>query len=411
MNIMTDENIKRWRLILGSNPGFREGNEKGNGMGESVDDCAGDGEGEGNGNSEGDGMQLSADERNIDKALEMIYNESGEAKGDLSKSCPNVAHWLGEVRNYFPDSMVQIIQRDAIKRMNLIQLLSEPEMLEAVTPNVNLAATILAMAKSIPDKYREQARIIVRKVVQQLIKQLSIPLIQAIGGRINKSRKKRNPKKNSIDWNATILKNLRHYQPEYKTIIPEVLIGYSNLRRELKRDLIIAVDESASMASSLVFTGVYASVLASIPSIDTKLVVFDTDVVDLSDRLSDPVEVLFGFQMGGGTNIENALRYCRGLVCRPIETYLVVVTDLMEGSSTAVMRRRFAEFVAAGIHVIVLLALNDQGAPMYDHSNADFLASINIPCFACTPDMFPNVMSDFLSNRNISVVDNNSLIV
>jgi hypothetical protein len=407
---MTEENLKRWRLILGNNPGFREGKGKGNGTGESVDDCAGDGEGEGNGDSDGDGMQLSADERNIDKALEVIYKEGDDAKGDLSKSCPNVAHWLGEVRNYFPDSMVQIIQRDAIKRMNLIQLLSEPEMLEAVTPNVNLAATILAMSKSIPEKYRESARIIVRRVVEQLTKQLSFPLIQAVGGRKNKSQKKRNPKKNCIDWNSTILKNLRHYQPEYKTIIPEVLIGYTNRRREMQ-DLIIAVDESASMMSSLVFTGVYASVLASIPTINTRLVVFDTDIVDLTDSLSDPVEVLFGFQMGGGTNIENALRYCRGLVSRPADTFLVVVTDLMEGSSVAVMRRRFAELVAAGIHVIVLLALNDQGAPMYDHSNADFLASINIPCFACTPDMFPSVMADFLNNRSISVVDSNSPIV
>jgi len=387
-------------MILGDNDGFRDGKGKGHGTGESVENCAGEGEGPGEGQGDGEGPELTEAEQNIDQALDAIYNPGDQSKGDLSKSSPRLAQWLGEVRNYFPNSMVQIIQRDAIRRMNLLQLLGEPEMIDNVVPDVNLAATILSISKSIPEKNREAARAIVRKVAEQLSEKLYVPLSQAISGAINRAVRKRNPKLRDIDWNATILKNLRHYQPEYRTIIPETRIGFAHKRREL-RDVIICLDQSGSMSTSLVFSGVYASVMSTISSLRTRLVAFDTAVADLSDRLYDPVEVLFGLQLGGGTDINRALTYCQRLVERPADTYLIMITDLEEGGNMMQMRRRFLEIKQSGVEVIVLLALNDDGAPRYHHANAEYLGSLDIPCFACTPDRFPALMAAALNRQDL----------
>lgn len=396
---MKDSELKRWRMILGDNEGFREGRGKGHGFGESVEDCAGEGEGPGEGEGEGEGPELSETEQNIDQALNAIYDDK-DSRGDLSKSSPRIAQWLGEVRNYFPNSMVQIIQRDAIKRMNLLQLLGEPEMIDNIVPDVNLVATLLAISKAIPEKNREAARSIVRKVAEQLSMKLYVPLTQAVNGAINRAVKKRNPKFKDIDWNATILKNLKHYQPDYKTVIPETRIGYTHKRRELK-DVIICLDQSGSMNTSLVFSGVYASVLSTISSIRTQLVAFDTAVADLTDKLDDPVELLFGLQLGGGTDINKALQYCQRLIERPADTYLIIITDLEEGGNVLQMRRRFLDIKQSGVEVIVLLALNDDGAPRFNHANADFLASLRIPCFACTPDKFPGLMASALNRQDL----------
>ena len=140
----------------------------------------------------------------------------------------------------------------------------------------------------------------------------------------------RRPRHREIDWNRTIRANLKNYQPEYKTIVPETRIGFGRKRKRL-RDIILCIDQSGSMATSVVYSGVFGAVLASLPAVSTKVVVFDTAVVDLSDKLDDPVEVLFGTQLGGGTDIHQALTYCQSLVRRPEQTILVLISDLIEG--------------------------------------------------------------------------------
>ena len=197
------------------------------------------------------------------------------------------------------------------------------------------------------------------------------------------------------------MKNLKHYQPEYKTIIPEIKIGYGRKRSSLK-DVVLCIDQSGSMGTSVVYSGIFGSVMASIPTIKTKMVVFDTAVADLTEELTDPVELLFGVQLGGGTDINAALTYCKQIIPKPLDTVLVLITDLYEGGSEAEMRKRAIELTQAGVQVIVLLALNDDGAPGYDHGNAQFLSNLGIPVFACTPDKFPDLMSTALSKQDIN---------
>jgi Mg-chelatase subunit ChlD len=281
-------------------------------------------------------------------------------------------------------------------------MLLEKEMLQNVEPDVHLVATLMTLSKVIPDKTKDTARMVVRKVVDDLLRKLSQPTQQAIIGSLNRSVRNRRPKHNEINWHATILKNLKHYQPDYKTIIPETRIGYGRKRNSLK-DVVLCIDQSGSMGTSVVYSGIFGSVMASIPAIKTKMVVFDTAVTDLTEELIDPVELLFGVQLGGGTDINLALTYCKQLITRPTDTVLVLITDLYEGGDQAKMRKRAVELVAAGVQIVVLLALNDEGAPFYDHENAQYLSNLGIPVFACTPDKFPDLMAAALSKQDIGL--------
>jgi Mg-chelatase subunit ChlD len=274
-------------------------------------------------------------------------------------------------------------------------------MLEQVEADVHLVATLMTLSRVIPDKTKDTARKVVRKVVDQLLARLSQPMQQAVSGSINRSIRNTRPRHNEINWHVTILKNLKHYQPDYKTIIPETRIGYGRKRTSLK-DVVLCIDQSGSMGTSVVYSGIFGSVMASIPAVNTKMIVFDTNVADLTEELTDPVELLFRVQLGGGTDINAALTYCQQIITRPLDTVMVLITDLFEGGNEQQMRKKATELAAAGVQVVVLLALNDEGAPSYDHDNAQFFTNLGIPVFACTPDLFPDLMAAALSKQDLN---------
>ncbi len=367
----TEDRLRRWRLILG---------------GEQAD---------------GIGLDLGNADLAMDKALAALYESDGKGKGSLAASAPNVARWLGDIRNYFPSPVVRVMQQDALERLNLRQMLLQPEMLEAVEPDVHLVANLLALGGVMPAKTKETARLVVRKVVEELECRLSNPLRQAVIGSLNRASRNRRPRHNEIDWPRTIRANLKHYQPEYRTIIPETRIGYGR-KRSAQRDIILCVDQSGSMATSVVYSGIFGAVLASLPAVRTQMVVFDTAVVDLTAELSDPVELLFGAQLGGGTDINRALGYCQGLVRQPHDTILILISDLFEGGNQQEMLKRAATLAASGVQMIALLALCDDGAPGYDHNVASLFAGLGIPAFACTPDLFPELMAAAINRSDIS---------
>lgn len=355
-----------------------------------------------------DGMQGM--DREMDAALSLLY-DNGEDKdkedkvkkqsGSLSASSPRVARWLGDIRKYFPSSVVSVMQKDAMERLNLRSMLTEPELLSTLTPDVNLVATLAALSSTIPAKSKQTARQVVRKVADELMAKLANPTRQAINGVLNKARRNNRPKASEIDWPRTIKANLKHYQAELKTIIPERKIGFTRKRNSLK-EIILLVDQSGSMATSVVYSGIFAAVLASIPAVSTRLVVFDTAVVDLSEKLSDPVDVIFGTQLGGGTDINSAVAYVETLITRPSETILVLISDLYEGGNRHELEKRFARVVAQGVKLIALLALNDEGAPAFDHRVAAYLADLGVPAFASTPDQFPEIMAVAIGKGDLS---------
>jgi hypothetical protein len=384
MRVSETERLRRWRLVLGG------------------------------GDADGTDATLDGDDIRIDAALGAVYDESGSPArtagetgrrtrgrttgrtGALGRSTPRVARWLGDIRRYFPSPVVQVLQRDAIERLDLRRLLLEPEMLEAVEPDLHLVTLLVELNRLLPDETRATARTVVARVLTDLEQRLADRTRQAVDGALARANRSRRPRPGDIDWPHTVHANLRHWLPEHRTVVPEKLIGYGRRRRSLARDVIIAIDQSGSMADSVVYASLFGAVLAQLPALRTHLVAFDTSVTDLTPLLHDPVDVLFGVQLGGGTDIAQALAYCRRLVTRPRDTVLVLISDLFEGGNPDLFRARIAELVRADVTVLCLLALSDDGAPVHDHVAAADLVALGATVLACTPDEFPDVLGDAL---------------
>ncbi|MEE1927976.1 VWA domain-containing protein [Streptomyces sp. TRM 70351] len=382
-----DERLRRWRLVLGGGDG-----------------------------ADGTGRALTGRDAAMDRTLDAVYGapgapgargaagaREGQRGAGLGGSAPQVARWLGDIRTYFPGPVVRVVQRDAIERLGLAAMLVEPEMLEAVEPDVHLVGTLLSLSRALPETSRETARTVVRTVVRDLESRLAARTRATVGGALDRSARVSRPRHRDIDWNRTIRANLKNYLPEHGTVVPERLVGYGRAARAVTKDVILAIDQSGSMAASVVYASVFGAVLASMRALDTRLVVFDTAVVDLTDALDDPVDVLFGTQLGGGTDINRALAYCQSRITRPTETILVLISDLYEGGIREEMLRRVAAMRQAGVQCVVLLALSDEGAPAYDREHTAALARLGVPAFACTPDLFPEVMAAAVERRPLPV--------
>lgn len=343
----------------------------------------------------------SEHDQNMLQCLGQLYDT--EQKGSLARSQPKVNQWLGDIRTYFPSSVVQIMQKDALERLHLKQMLLEPEMLEQVEVDIHLVSTLLQLNHLIPAKTKATARLVVAKLVEELERRLKHNLEQAIKGSLNRSAYTRRPKRlQDIHWHRTIQANLKHWQAEYQTIIAHELHGHPRQSNQLK-EIMLCVDQSGSMAPSVIYSSVFAAVLASIRAIKTQMVVFDTAIVDLTPLLEDPVDVLFGTQLGGGTDIAKALKYCRERMSQPEETILVLVSDLCEGGSEQQLFKQVAELLQSGVQVVALLALSDEGAPYYDRNNAQKFSNLGIPTFACTPDQFPELMAKAIQKQDLNL--------
>jgi Mg-chelatase subunit ChlD len=385
--VADEERLRRWRLLLGEaaegplGPGLSEEDRAADAALAALYEAGQGGSGPGGGRGPGQGAARSA---------------------GLGASAPAVARWLGDIRTYFPSSVVQVMQRDAIDRLNLRQLLLEPELLGSIEPDVHLIGTLLSLNKVMPETTKATARQVVAQVVADVERRIAQRTRSAVSGALNRAARSRRPKLRDIDWNRTIGANLSRYLPEYKTVVPERLVGYGRRQQVVARDVVLAVDQSGSMASSVVYASVFGAVLASIRALKTSLVVFDTAVVDLTSQLSDPVEVLFGTQLGGGTDINKAIAYCQTLITRPRDSVFVLVSDLIEGGVREQMLARIAALTSAGVQVVVLLALSDDGAPSFDRENAAALASLGVPAFACTPDEFPELLAVAIDGGDVA---------
>jgi len=371
-----DERRRRWRLALGG------------------DDADG----------------LSERDLRMDRALTALYDRGvagdrgGARRGGLGASAPRVARWLGDIREFFPTPVVQVIQRDAFERLGLKAMLMEPEFLATLEADVYLVADLIGLRAAMPEKAKDTARQVVRKVVDGLMRRLAHTTAETIRGAVDRARRTSRPRPADIDWSRTIRANLERYQPDLRTVIPERLIGFrrhSRARVDLD-SIILCVDQSGSMATSVVYSSIFAAVMASLPVIATQLICFDTTILDLTGELADPVEVLFGVQLGGGTDINAALAYCETKISAPARTHLLLISDLYEGGDAAAMLARAAALVASGVNLVVLLALSDDGRPGYDANHAGKLAALGCPVFACTPDLFPDLMAAALRREDIA---------
>lgn len=385
--------LTRWRLILG-----QEAEEALSGFGE------------------GGRVNLSDDERIMDAALAAIYDETGTGgnagnpaaagKGKGAGSGPAALHlskWLGDVRSFFPEDVVSIIQSDAMERKGWKQLLFEPELLAAVKPDIQLVGTLLSLKGKIPEKTKDTARLLVKALVDDLVKLLETDLRRAVTGALNKRQHSPLPSLSGLDWKLTIQRNLKHYDMERRIIIPERFYYFDRARRSKEWTVIVDIDQSGSMADSIIWASVIGSIFASIPALDTRVVVFDTEVVDLTEQCAnDPVDMLFGIQLGGGTDIHKSVKYCEQFIEEPKKTLFIIVSDLYENGNQAGLVRRMRELREAGVRTMTLLALSDEGKPSYDERLAAQLTRDGTPCFACTPALLPALVEGALKGQDLA---------
>lgn len=270
------------------------------------------------GDPENERGDLSERDARIDAALNALYERRDKPRGGLGGSAPRVARWLGDIRELFPTPVVQVIQKDAFERLGLKRMLLEPEFLQAMEADVHLVADLISLNA---------------EVVRELLARLEQKTAEAVRGALNRSKRTRRPRFGDVDWARTIRANLRHYQPRHRPVVPESLVGFARRTRTLVDldEVVLCVDQSGSMATSVVYSSIFAAVMASLPGLNTKLVCFDTAIVDLTEMLEDPVDVLFCVQLGGGTDINRALAYCEGLIRQPLKTHMILISDLAEG--------------------------------------------------------------------------------
>ncbi|MGG4096452.1 VWA domain-containing protein [Paenibacillus lautus] len=383
--------ISRWRLILGQSA-----------------------EPQLAGYSAGGSIQLSEEEMIMDRALAAIYDntDGGAEAGSVSagqraagqgKSAPRLAQWLGDVRSFFPEDVVSIIQNDAMERKGWKQLLFEPEVLATVKPDIQLVGTLLSLKGKIPEKTKDTARLLVKAVVDELVQRLQEDIRRAVTGALNRRQHTPLPSLSGIDWKRTIQRNLKNYDADRKQIVPERFYYFDRARRSKEWTVIVDIDQSGSMAESVIWASVIGSIFASIPSLDTRVVVFDTEVVDLTEQCAnDPVDMLFGIQLGGGTDIHKSVAYCEQFIDEPKKTLFIIISDLYEGGNQAGLIRRMRELREAGVKTMCLLALSDEGKPFYDEQVAKLLSRDGTPCFACTPALLPQLVEGALKGHDLA---------
>ena len=371
------EQLSRWRLILGA-----ETEQSFSGMG---------------------GAPLSQEELLMDSALGAIYGGPGEGFGESGRgagkgpSSPVISKWLGDLRSLFDPETVAVVQNDAIERKGLKQLLLEPELLDTLEPDLNLASTLLMLKDQIPKKSKEAARAFIRRIVEEINRLLENDMRRAVTAALNRRAHSPLPAAAALDFPYTIRRNLKNYNKELGAILPERVWFFDRASRVNRWHVILDIDQSGSMGQSILYSSVMACILASMSAVRTSVVAFDTQIMDLTPLCADPVDLLFGFQMGGGTDIAKSVAYCQELVESPAKTLFFLISDLDEGGNRAALLRRLEELKASGVTVVVLLAIADGGKPYYDAQTAQRVAAMDIPCFACAPEKLPELLERALT--------------
>ncbi len=393
--MVESQQVNRWRLILGSE--VESQLEKGN-------------------SAVSPGIQLSEEELAMDQALQAIYNPpssmgstdcgggqgAGRAGGSGSVS-PVLSKLLTDIKSYFPEEVVSLVQEDLIRNQGLLKTIKEPEFLSKVQPSVQLVTMIMSLKDHIPDEAKKAARDLVQSVVEEIKLELEQALKSSVCGALNKKAHSPIPRASNIDWKWTIERNLKNWNPTLNKLIPEKVWFYSNTLRVNDWTVILDLDQSGSMAESMVYGAVLGSIFASIPALKTHVVAFSTEVVDLTEQCAqDPVDLLLGVQLGGGTDINKSVAYCEELITEPRKTLFIILSDFFEGGNQAQFVRRVKNLIQQGVTVLGLLALSDSGKPAYDEKLARKISKVGAFCFGCTPKKLPEVLAAALSGSDLT---------
>lgn len=363
-NINDLENLNKWRLILGKN---------------SENHISFSGR-----------YSENVSYQDMESTLDFLYShEFGDElvhTGGSGSSQLYVADWINEVRKIFPKKTVEVLEKQALDNFNMTELLTDKEVLQKMEPNTDLLKTILQFKNLMKNDVIIEAKRIIKKVVDEISEKLQTEVKKSLLGKLNRNMPSNVKSIRNLDVKRTIQRNLKNYDVENKRLVLKDLYFNSRTKRFNKWNIIIAVDESGSMLDSVIYSAVMAGIFAKLPMIETKLVIFDTQVVDLSSYVDDPVEVLMGMQLGGGTDIGKAVGYCETLCSNPHETIFVIVTDLYEGGNPNTLLKTCADIIGSGSKMIFLTALDRNANPAFDRNLGQKLANMGAFVGAMTPE-------------------------
>lgn len=334
---------------------------------------------------------MTASELRMDAALDFLYGreyqgrEIRERSASLDASQLTVVTWLNEVRELFPAEVSEVIEGHALSRYDLKELVTDPAVLERLEPNQQLLEAILTLKGALNAQTLAVARRVVATVVEQIRQRLEPEVRRTLSGRINRLRHSPIQTAHNFDPVGTIRANLKHYDATDGRLAIETPLFFERNTRRLPWDVILCVDQSGSMVGSVIHSAVMAGILTGLPAFRVKLVVFDTSVVDLSEHVDDPVEALMRVQLGGGTDIGQAVRYCAQLVENPHRTVFVLISDFCEGASPTVLLQAVRQMAEARITMIGLAALDESAAPAHDRQMAERLVDAGMAIAALTP--------------------------
>lgn len=326
----------------------------------------------------------------LDYLYSREYGEEQEIRQERSAgsegSALTVPDWIRQMKRLFPKETVEIMERHALEKYNMTELLTDPEVLRKLEPNRELLKTILELKSMMKGEVLQLAREIVRKVAEEIARQLEQDMRKALFGQLDRTGGSPIRSIRNLDVKKTIRRNLQNYDTESKQLILKQVYFHSRMKRFHQWRVVICVDESGSMLDSVIHSAIMAGIFAKLPMLDTKLVIFDTNVVDLSSYVEDPVETLMSVQLGGGTNIAGALSYCEGLIENPHRTLVVLVSDLYEGGGYPNLFRVCKNILEGGSKLIALTALDLNANPNYDRRAAATLADMGAFVGAMTPE-------------------------
>jgi len=339
---------------------------------------------------------LGRHDQEIDRTLDFLYAreyekrgvKSGRGPGSLDPTQMNAVNWLGKARSLFPETVFEVLQDHALDRYGLSDLLNDPKALESLEPNQNLLKVLLSIQGRAHPDVKEKLREIAEQIIREIVERLRTEVQRAFSGRKNRFRRSNVASAANFDWHRTIRANLKNYDPVRNRIIADKIFFNARERRHLPWRVILCVDQSGSMTDSIIYSAVMAAILSGLPGVTVNMVLFDTSVVDVSDRLTDPLETLLSVQLGGGTNIGRAMTYCENLVEDAERTLLALISDFGEGASPRPLYASVARLAEQRVHLIGIAALDDAGEPVYDKMIAGRLADLGMNIGAMTPDRF-----------------------
>lgn len=348
-------------------------------------------------------------EQRIETALDFLYsreyqgrgvrdNETQDSReGGLEPTQLTIPHWLNEVRELFPKQTIAVIEKHALDRYGLTELVTDPEILRRLEPNFELLKMLLTFRGHLKGEVLNEARRVIRSVIEEIKQKLVTEVRRAFSNRTNRFQHSNLKVAQNLDWRGTIRKNLKNFDTERKQIAVEQVLFFSRIQRRLPWHIILCVDQSGSMADSVIYSSVMAGILSGLPLINVKLVVFDTSVVDLSEHIDDPVELLMNVQLGGGTNIGQAMQYCEQLVEDPHRTIVVLISDFFEGGAPSALLASCRRFREGGVRLLGLASLDQIGTPTYDEQMAERLAEQGMDIAALTPKLFAEWLAKAIS--------------